>query len=298
MSVGARPYLGTGLAEMLAERGIEARQSRLKQQEAMAPIMAQAQANALSLPNLLSAYTGNPMYSQRGQQGLSSLLSGYGMQEGMAPTSPQQGSIPYADINEVIPGTQMTLGDLIALNMPGGAGEIEKARRMMPIAFQQEQMKTGSEAVKQATSENIAAQEIRTTLANIRKQLDLGAEPGKLSTGLSLAGKDKLAQFFQNPANLQMQTQLINLYNQLRSQVPGRIFSKEAPTQLLPENFRSGAQTAAALDAIEQGLLFRETFARKLAELQQETRGMMTQADIVRLSNSLADHISKLYEAK
>lgn len=297
MSTPIQPYLGTGIAEMLANRRQQEFESSMRQQEAMAPIMAQAQASALSLPTMLSAITGNPMYSQRGQQGLGSLLSGYGMQEGMAPPA-AQGSLPYADMNEVIPGTQATLGDIIAMNLPGGAGEIEKARRMMPIAFQQEQLKAGSEAVKQATSENIAAQEIRTTLANIRKQLDLGAEPGKLSTGLSLAGKDKLAQFFQNPANLQMQTQLINLYNQLRNQVPNRIFSKEAPTQLLPENFRSGAQVAASLDAIEQGLLFREAFARKLAQLQQQTGGMLTQADIVELSNALADHIAKLYEAR
>jgi len=168
----------------------------------------------------------------------------------------------------------------------------------LPLQFAEQQIKQSGEATQQAQQAALTSQQILADIASIRRQLNLGAEPGKLARTLSLAGKDKLAKFFQSAKNRDLQVSLINLYNQLRGSLGSRLYSAEAPTELRPDTTLTGEQAAAMLDSIERAQYFNTAYAQKIAQLQEQTGGRLSQADITDLQRELAEHIRKMYEAQ
>lgn len=292
MSVGIEPYLGTGLAEMLAQRGIEARQSRLRQQEAMAPIIARAQMEAMAGPNLISAITGDPAAAQRARQGLAGMLSGFGMQPDEALGAPQREAMPAADMTAKVPGTDFTIGQLLATQMPG-VGPIVQEQLKLPVQFAKEEMSGAMEAVKAAQAENLAAQQIGAQIANIRSQIP-GSDPGVPAKAFALANKERLAAFFQSPQSKALQTSLVALYNQYRQTIGNRLFSSEAPTQLQPDMVLSGEQIVAMLDSLERAQAYSQIYSTLLSEELQRRGGRLSAAEIVKLQKETADYVKSM----
>lgn len=292
MSVGIKPYLGTGLAEMLAERGIEARQSRLRQQEAMAPTIARAQMEAMAGPNLISAITGDPAAAQRARQGLAGMLSGFGMQPNETMGAPQREAMPAADMTAKVPGTDFTIGQLLATQMPG-VGPIVQEQLKLPVQFAKEEMSGAMEAVKAAQAENLAAQQIGAQIANIRSQIP-GSDPGVPAKAFALANKERLAAFFQSPQSKALQTSLTALYNQYRQSIGNRLFSSEAPTQLQPDMVLSGDQIVAMLDSLERAQAYSEIYSTLLSEELQRRGGRLSAAEIVKLQKETADYVKSM----
>lgn len=296
MSTPIQPYLGTGIAEMLADRRRQEFESSLRQQEAMAPIIARAQMEAMAGPNLISAITGDPAAAQRARQGLAGMLSGFGMQPDEAMGAPQREAMPAADMTAKVPGTDFTIGQLLATQMPG-VGPIVQEQLKLPVQFAKEEMTGAMEAVKAAQAENLAAQQIGAQIANIRSQIP-GSDPGVPAKAFALANKDRLAAFFQSPQSKALQTSLTTLYNQYRQTVGNRLFSSEAPTQLQPDMVLSGDQIVAMLDSLERAQIYSQIYANEIAKEQQKRQGRIPAAVIVKLQKDVADYVKGKQEGK
>ena len=294
MSVGIKPYLGTGLAEMLAQRGLEERASRMKQQEAMAPGLMQALAPAIQRAGLMgdpSQLMGSVSALQQAglmpagqQQGLAAMLAG----------QPQQGPSQAAQTLFEAAGVNPDVGRFLPYDTL--VGLVEK-QAQLPIEFAKQEMTGTTEAVKAAQAGNLAAQQIAAQIANVRSLIP-DADAGLTAKAFALANKDRLARFFQSPENKALQTSLIELYNQYRQSLGNRLFSSEAPTDLKPEMTLSGEQIAAMMDALERAQLYQTIYANEIAELQQRMRGRIPQSEIVKLQKDVADYIRLRREAK
>lgn len=251
MSVGARPYLGTGLAEMLAERGIEARQSRLKQQEAMAPALMQALA-----PAIQQATFGEGEYLQNAIQALNQAGFGnFGLGGGL------QGMLSGQQ-----PATQQAPGRQPARPLYSPE-ERRQIARMGLSNFQQRlaQEQALTPAQQKTMGENVAnwISQSQTGGAEAQKTLALATELERNLAGLQVGPTSAVGMaggipIFGDivksnyPEVNEMLARADLLYQQVRNSDSGRrLFSKELPQNLQINAKMAPAQIQAVLDAIK-----------------------------------------------
>lgn len=300
MSVGIEPYLGTGLAEMLAQRGIEARQSRLRQQEAMAPALMQALAPSIELASLgdpamlrnamsaLQASGVNLPFGGAEAGGLASMLGG-------APSQAPQ-MAPAAPAGQLAGGLDR---DLVRKFGLAGARAIEKERLLTDVAAQREQQVTEAKGVadfqKQALSGLQNARQRMASVAQLRNRLPL-AELGPM-TGAGAAEMvnfPKIAEVLKSGPTKQVLGQATQLYNDLRSSATGqRLFSQEVPTELKATVLNTPEQIEGLLSALEMGaqfdILVGELMQEAAAQARAEGRRLAAQdqADVINAANEL-----------
>lgn len=251
MSVGAKPYLGTGLAEMLAERGIEARQSRLRQQEAMAPALMQALA-----PAIQQATFGEGEYLQNAMQALNQAGFGnFGLGGGL------QGML----------AGQQSAGQQASGRQPSQSlYSPEERRQIARMGLSNFQQRLAQEqalvpAQQKAMGENVAnwlnqsqsaGSDAQRTLA-IANELERNLEGLQIgpTSAVGVAGRipiigDIVKSNYPEVNEALAQADL--LYQQVRSSDSGRrLFSKELPQNLQINAQMAPAQIKAVLDAIK-----------------------------------------------
>lgn len=280
MSVGIDPYLGTGLAEMLAQRGIEARQSRLKQQESAAPVLAQS----------LAPFVNLALTQPGGMQTLQQMLASGGIR------------MPFAGT-----GASETVGGMLGrqgLQREGGGFEsLVKGAGLDPTMIRQA---LGAKAFGiptplqgQQERVNEALQSIgqtETIIPQIRQSFD------KLSSSLASAGVDLgravsdvsgLAPGWLESANgLATRQEIARLYNQLM-QSPLSGMPKTPP--LDAEALKRPDQMKSVLDSLLPQIEFQDALSKIIRDLQNEAQAagrILTEAEIAQaktVASRLAD---------
>lgn len=256
MSVGIKPYLGTDLAEMLAERGIEARQSRLKQQEAMAPALMQALA-----PAIQQASFGEPEYLQNAMQALNQAgLANFGVGGGLQGMLGGQSMMGQPEMSQTAMGRQPAR----SLYSPE---ERRQIARMGLSNFQQRlaQEQALTPAQQKTMGENVAnwISQSQTGGAEAQKTLALATELERNLAGLQVGPTSAVGMaggipIFGDivksnyPEVNEMLARADLLYQQVRNSDSGRrLFSKELPQNLQINAKMAPAQIKAVLDAIK-----------------------------------------------
>lgn len=246
MSVGIKPYLGTGLAEMLAQRGLEERASRMKQQEAMAPGLMQALA-----PAIQQASFGSPEYLQNAMQALNQAGFGSlgmpGGLQGMLASQPAQGQPRMGFV--YTPEEQRQIARM-------GLSNFQQRLSQQEALLPAQQKAIGENVANWLNQSQIAGADAQRTLA-IASELERnlgGLEIGPTS-GVGLAGQIPIIGDIVKanyPAVNEALSQADLLYQQVRNSDSGRrLFSKELPQNLQISAKMSPAQIQAVLDAIK-----------------------------------------------
>jgi len=298
MSVGIKPYLGTGLAEMLAQRGLEERASRMRQQEAMAPGLMQALAPAVEL-----AAIGDPSMLQNAMRGLQEAGIQTPFGGGLAamlggPAAPP--GAPVAQPATTIAGLDPNLVRQLGLS---GARQLKAQELGTQIAAGREQKVTEAKGVadfvKTALSGAENAARRKATISQIRQklpqaQLGLTSKAGLASIAGRAVGVPELGEAAKSPATKEVLAQATNLYNTIRTSETGqRLFSQEVPRELQATVFNTPEQIEALLSAVEMASEFDTLVAdltqKVLAATKAQGRTMTAedQASIIEVANEL-----------
>lgn len=300
MSVGIKPYLGTGLAEMLAERGIEARQSRLRQQEAMAPALMQALAPSIEMASL-----GDPAMLRNAMAALQASgvslpfggaeAGGLASMLGSAPSAVPE-MVPFAREGQLVGGLDRDLARKFGI---AGARAIEKERLLTDVAAQREQQVTEAKGVadfqKQALSGLQNARQRIASVAQLRSRLPFAELGPTTGAGIAdIAGFPKFAEVLKSGPTKQVLGQATQLYNDLRSSATGqRLFSQEVPTELKATVLNTPEQIEGLLSALEMGaqfdILVGELMQEAAAQARAEGRRLAAQdqADVIDAASEL-----------
>jgi hypothetical protein len=251
MTVGIKPYLGTGLAEMLAERGIEARQSRLRQQEAMAPALMQALA-----PAIQQATFGEGEYLQNAMQALNQTGFGnfgiggglQGMLSGQQPAAQQApGRQPAQTLYSPEERRQIA-----RMGLSNFQQRLAQEQALVPA----QQKAMGENVANWLNQSQSAGSDAQRTLAianELERSLE-GLQIGPTSAvgiagGIPLIGDIVKSNY---PEVNEALAQADLLYQQVRNSDSGRrLFSKELPQNLQINAKMAPAQIKAVLDAIK-----------------------------------------------
>ena len=246
MSVGIKPYLGTGLAEMLAQRGLEERASRMRQQEAMAPGLMQALA-----PAIQQASFGSPEYLQNAMQALNQAGFGSlgmpGGLQGMLASQPAQGQPRMGFV--YTPEEQRQIARM-------GLSNFQQRLSQQEALLPAQQKAMGENVANWLNQSQSAGSEAQRTLAlatELERSLQ-GLQIGPTSAvgmtgGIPIIGDIVKSNY---PEVNEALAQADLLYQQVRNSDSGRrLFSKELPQNLQINAKMAPAQIKAVLDAIK-----------------------------------------------
>lgn len=294
MSVGIKPYLGTGLAEMLAGRRQQEYEAGLEAQKAAMP-----QLMAALAPAIESASIGDPEMLRNAMAALqqSGLQMPFG-QEGMTPLAGMlQG--PAQGAESAMPaygGIDPALVRRLGLSR---ARELEAERLKSSIAAEREQATTEAKGVadfqKQALAGLQSARQRMSTIGQLRSTLPQ-ADLGPLTAAGAFEGLSmpKLAEAFKSEPTKKLLAQAQELYTNMRSSTSGqRLFSQEVPTELKVSALNTPEQIQGLLSALEMGaqfdILIGQLMQDAAAEAKAEGRRLTAQdqADVIDLASEL-----------
>jgi len=285
MSTPIQPYLGTGIAEMLANRRQQEFESSLRQQESTAPVLAQSIAPFVNLA----------LTQPGGMQTLQQMLAAGGLRMPFAGTgaSGTVGAMPgMVGAQTAAPGAESLIR---------GAG-LDPAIIKQALAAKAFGVPTQLQGQQERVNEALQSiSQTETIIPQIRQSFD------KLTSSLAGAGVDLgravsdvsgLAPgWLESASGLATRQELARVYNQLM-QSPLSGMPKTQP--LDAEALKRPDQMKSVLDSLLPQIEFQDVLSRIVRDLQNEAQAagrMLTEAEIAEAKN-VARQLAEMRMAK
>jgi len=285
MATPIQPYLGTGIAEMLADRRRQEFESSLRQQEATAPILAQT----------LQPFMQLALMQPGGMQNLQQMLGASGLRMPFAST---QSSGTLGGLMQMLgaPQQEQAAGDLLE-----GAGVdpgllrqsvVTKAFPGLQPSLTGQQERVNEALTNIAQTETVIPQ-IRQSFANLQTKLSqAGVDFGRAVSDFSGLAPGWL----ESAEGLSTRQELARLYNQLM-QSPLSGMAKQPP--LDPEALKRPDQMKSFLDSLLPQIEFQYVLSQIIRDAQNEAQAegrMLTEYEIAQ-AKSKARQIADKYLA-